>query len=58
MKLVSPHYSPHKKRGTWDAQRDALRGRVEEALRVLSTVAAEDSDYARTQNGRGFSKSD
>lgn len=29
-----------------------------EALRVLKTVAAEDADYARTQNGRGFSKSD
>lgn len=35
------------------------RGRkIKEALIVLATVAAEDSDYAKTQNGVGFSRSD
>lgn len=29
-----------------------------EALRILGAVAAEDSDYAKHQNGVGFSKSD
>lgn len=32
--------------------------RIHEALRILAAVAAEDSDYARIQNGRGFSKPD
>ncbi|NKQ73414.1 hypothetical protein C3Y89_24220 [Rhizobium sp. UPM1132] len=41
-----------------DSRRDAVRCRVEEALRVLAAVAAEDADYAKTLNGRGFSKSD
>lgn len=31
---------------------------AKEALLVLGVVAAEDSDYATTQNGVGFSKSD
>lgn len=29
-----------------------------EALIVLAAVAAEDADYAKTRNGRGFSKAD
>ncbi len=29
-----------------------------QALLVLGAVAAEDADYAKTRNGRGFSKSD
>lgn len=37
---------------------DPRRPAVVEALRVLATVAAEDADYARTQNGVGFSKAD
>ena len=37
---------------------DPRRPAVVEALRVLSTVAAEDADYAKTQNGVGFSKAD
>ncbi len=32
--------------------------RVKEALIVLATVAAEDADYAKAQNGVGFSRSD
>jgi hypothetical protein len=32
--------------------------KIAEALRILAAVAAEDADYARIQNGRGFSKSD
>lgn len=55
---VPSGYFGFQKRGTRDSHRDALRGRVEEALRVLATVAAEDADYAKAQNGRGFSKSD
>lgn len=31
---------------------------IHEALRILAAVAAEDADYAKHQNGRGFSKSD
>ncbi|MGO6692532.1 hypothetical protein ACCS54_18750 [Rhizobium johnstonii] len=55
---VSPHYFFVSKRGTKDSRRDGLRGRVEETLRVLVAVAAEDTDYAKAQNGRGFSKTD
>ncbi|MGO7445156.1 hypothetical protein [Rhizobium ruizarguesonis] len=58
MAAVSTHYFSLRNRGSWDSRRDALRGRVAEALRVLAAVAAEDADYAKTQNGRGFSKSD
>ncbi|MEF3134588.1 hypothetical protein OS035_24335 [Rhizobium sp. 268] len=58
MALVSTRYFPSSKRGSKDSRRDALRGRITEALRVLATVAAEDADYAKAQNGRGFSKSD
>lgn len=38
--------------------RDPRWGPAREALLVLSAVAAEDSDYAKHQNGVGFSKSD
>lgn len=31
---------------------------LQEALRVLAAVAAEDADYASRRNGRGFSRSD
>jgi hypothetical protein len=31
---------------------------IYEGLRILAAVAAEDSDYAKHRNGRGFSKSD
>jgi hypothetical protein len=31
---------------------------IAEALRILAAVAAEDADYAKHQNGRGFSKAD
>lgn len=58
MTPVSTHYFFVSKRGSPDSRRDALHGRIEEALRVLVAVAAEDADYAKTQNGRGFSKSD
>ncbi|NKL63324.1 hypothetical protein E0H39_29790 [Rhizobium leguminosarum bv. viciae] len=58
MKPVSTHYFFVPKRGSKVSRRDALRGRVEEALRVLAAVAAEDADFAKAQNGRGFSKSD
>lgn len=37
---------------------DPRWAKISEALQVLSAVAAEDSDYAKHQNGRGFSKSD
>ncbi|OCW56257.1 hypothetical protein [Hoeflea olei] len=37
---------------------DARIGEVRQALLVLGAVAAEDADYAKTRNGRGFSKSD
>lgn len=37
---------------------DPRWAKIGEALRVLAAVAAEDSDYAKHQNGRGFSKSD
>jgi len=37
-----------------DPRADKLR----EALLVLAAVAAEDADYAKSRNGRGFSKSD
>jgi len=58
MAPVSTRYFFNLKRGSRDSRRDELRGRVAEALRVLAAVAAEDADYARTQNGVGFSKSD
>ncbi len=32
--------------------------KLREALLVLAAVAAEDADYAKTRNGKGFSKSD
>lgn len=32
--------------------------KIAEALRILAAVAAEDADYAKLQNGRGFSKPD
>lgn len=38
--------------------RDPRFGKAREALLVLGAVAAEDADYAKTRNGRGFSKSD
>ncbi|GEC34035.1 hypothetical protein EFR01_42060 [Sinorhizobium fredii] len=38
--------------------RDPRYGKAREALLVLGAVAAEDSDYAKKQNGVGFSKSD
>lgn len=37
---------------------DPRWSKIREALIVLAAVAAEDSDYAKHQNGRGFSKSD
>lgn len=37
---------------------DPREAQVREALIVLATVAAEDSDHAHAQNGVGFSKSD
>jgi hypothetical protein len=58
MTPVSTHYFFVSKRGSKDSRRDTLRRRIEEALRVLAAVAAEDADYAKAQNGRGFSKSD
>lgn len=58
MTPVSTRYSFFLKRGSNDSRRDAMRGRIGEALRVLTAVAAEDADYAKNQNGRGFSKSD
>ncbi|MGO8083513.1 hypothetical protein [Rhizobium leguminosarum] len=58
MTPVSTRYFFVPKRGSKVSRRDALRGRVEEALRVLAAVAAEDADFAKAQNGRGFSKSD
>lgn len=38
--------------------RDPRYGKAREALLVIGAVAAEDSDYAKKQNGVGFSKSD
>ena len=38
--------------------RDPRWAMVREALLVLGTVASEDLDYAKQQNGVGFSKSD
>ncbi len=38
--------------------RDPRYGKAREALLVLGAVAAEDADYAKQRNGRGFSKSD
>lgn len=32
--------------------------KAREALHVLGAVAAEDADYAKQRNGRGFSKAD
>lgn len=32
--------------------------KLREALLVLAAVAAEDADYAKTRNGKGFSKAD
>lgn len=58
MARVSTHYFSLPKRRSKDSRRDDLRGRITEALRVLAAVAAEDADYAKAQNGRGFSKSD
>lgn len=37
---------------------DPRGSKVREALIILATVAAEDADYAKKQNGVGFSKSD
>jgi hypothetical protein len=37
---------------------DPRRPKAAEALRILGAVAAEDADYAKTRNGRGFSKAD
>ena len=37
---------------------DPRWSQIHEALRILATVATEDSDYARHRNGRGFSRSD
>lgn len=37
---------------------NARIGEARQALHVLGAVAAEDADYAKTRNGRGFSKSD
>jgi hypothetical protein len=39
-------------------RRDPRWSKAREALIVIAAVAAEDSDYARQQNGVGFSKSD
>ena len=47
-------YNPFRIRRSADPRHPA----VVEALHVLETVAAEDADYAKTQNGVGFSKSD
>lgn len=47
-------YNTFKMRRSVDPRHPA----VVEALHVLSTVAGEDADYAKTQNGVGFSKSD
>ena len=38
--------------------RDPRWAKAREALLVLGAVAAEDADYAKNRNGRGFSKSD
>ncbi|OHV83682.1 hypothetical protein LCM4573_06130 [Rhizobium sp. LCM 4573] len=40
------------------SSRDPRWGKAREALLVIGAVAAEDSDYAKQQNGVGFSKSD
>jgi hypothetical protein len=40
------------------SSRDPRYGKAREALLVLGAVAAEDTDYAKHQNGRGFSRSD
>jgi hypothetical protein len=40
------------------SSRDPRWSKAREALLVLGAVAAEDADYAKTRNGRGFSKSD
>ncbi|MDX1216278.1 hypothetical protein GOL99_12110 [Sinorhizobium medicae] len=38
--------------------RDPRWAKAREALLVIGAVAAEDADYAKHQNGRGFSKAD
>lgn len=38
--------------------RDPRWSKAREALLVIGAVAAEDADYAKEQNGIGFSKSD
>lgn len=38
--------------------RDPRWSKAREALLVLGAVAAEDADYAKARNGRGFSKAD
>lgn len=40
------------------SSRDPRYGKAREALLVLGAVAAEDADYAKHRNGRGFSRSD
>ncbi|RVG70876.1 hypothetical protein [Sinorhizobium meliloti] len=40
------------------SSRDPRWSKAREALLVIGAVAAEDSDYAKEQNGVGFSKSD
>lgn len=40
------------------SSRDPRWSKAREALLVLGAVAAEDADYAKHQNGRGFSRSD
>lgn len=40
------------------SSRDPRWAKAREALLVIGAVAAEDSDYAKHQNGVGFSKSD
>lgn len=37
---------------------NARIGEARQALLVLGAVAAEDADYAKTRNGRGFNKAD
>jgi hypothetical protein len=38
--------------------RDPRWPKAREALLILGAVAAEDADYAKERNGKGFSKSD
>lgn len=40
------------------ARRDPRNSQATEALLVLASVAAEDADYAKQRNGRGFNKAD